>query len=169
MTTLGSLQNAISWSGRQIVISINIRASLNKIDLTWLDFYMYLQLFLSYHLLCSCDFFIYTDVPGAVTPTEELNDNEITLQWEEPDNNGAAITQYSVYQRIGNDAKWTKLGTVTDTNRKYVVKVEKGKKDIEYEFAVTASNKYGESSKINTVTVKVPGGRSNVTSGFSIA
>ena len=156
--------------GRQIVISVNICVSLNKIDLTWLDFYMYLQLFISYYLLCSCDFFICTDVPAAIKPTAELNDNEITLQWDKPDNNEAAITQYSVYQRILNDDQWTKLGTVTDTNkRKYVVKVEKGRKDMEYEFAVTASNKYGESSKKNTVTVKVPEGRSNVTSGFSFA
>ena len=93
------------------------------------------------------------------------------MQWEEPENNGAAITQYSVYQRIVNDAQWTELGTITDTNnRKYVVHVKKEKLEgSEYEFAVTATSKYGESSKTYPAKVKVPGGRSKVTSGFSVA
>ena len=80
--------------------------------------------------------------------TAEINDSEVDLQWAEPDNNGAAITEYSIYQRIVNDAQWTKMGTITDPNkRKYTVKVQKAKKDKEYEFAVTAKNVHGESSE----------------------
>ena len=74
----------------------------------------------------------------------EITD-EIILKWKEPNNNGADITQYSIYQRFINDEQWTKIGTITDIyKQEYVVKIEKGK---EYEFVVTASKKYGKSSK----------------------
>ena len=90
--------------------------------------------------------------------TWEIKDDEITLNWKEPDNNGAAITCYTVYQKIVNDEQWQNIGTITDiSKREYAVKVEKGKK---YEFLVTATNKYGENpNKDNTKEVEVPGGR----------
>ena len=90
--------------------------------------------------------------------TFEIKDDEITLKWKEPDNNGAAITLYTVYQRIVSDEQWQKIGTITDiSKREYVVKVEKKKK---YEFLVTATNKYGENqNKDNKKDVEVPGGR----------
>ena len=106
----------------------------------------------------------FVDVPEAVVVTGEVNDGEITLKWEEPDNNGAAITQYDVYQRIVNDKTWTNIGTIKDTSkREFVVEGEKGK---EYEFAVTATNKYGESSREeDSITrVEVPGGGSHFAS-----
>ena len=81
------------------------------------------------------------------------------MKWKENQSNGAAITQYSVYQRVGKDEQWTKLGIITDTSkREYVVNVEKGK---EYEFVVTATSKYGESlKKYNIKRVHAMGGRS---------
>ena len=87
---------------------------------------------------------------------KEIKGGEITLKWEEPENNGAAITQYSVYQRILNDEQWTKIGTITEISKpEYVVKVETGK---EYEFVVTATNKHGESSKDDIKRVKISEG-----------
>lgn len=89
--------------------------------------------------------------------TEVMHD-EITLKWKEPENNGAAITQYSVYQRTGNDQRWRKLEDLLDiARREYVVTMEKNKT---YEFVVTATNKYGESPKGYAKVVQILGGRS---------
>ena len=75
----------------------------------------------------------------------ELNADEITLKWEEPNDNGAEITMYTVYYGTLNDEQWKETKKITDVSvRKYVVKVVMGKK---YKVLVTASNKYGESSK----------------------
>ena len=74
----------------------------------------------------------------------ELKADEITLKWEEPNNNGAEITVYTVYYGTPNDEQWKGTKKITDVSvRKYVVKVVMGKK---YKVLVTASNKYGESS-----------------------
>ena len=77
--------------------------------------------------------------------TYELKADEITLKWKEPNNNGAEITMYTVYYGTQSDEQWRETETITDVSvRKYVVKVEMGQK---YKVLVTASNKYGESSK----------------------
>ena len=77
--------------------------------------------------------------------TYELKAREITLKWEEPNNNGAEITMYTVYHGTQSDEQWKETENITDVSkRKYVVKVEMGQK---YKVLVTASNKYGESSK----------------------
>ena len=87
----------------------------------------------------------------------ELNADEITLKWEEPNDNGAEITMYTVYYGTLNDEQWGETEKITDVSeRKYVVKVEMGKK---YKVLVTASNKYGESSKEGKIQrVDVPEG-----------
>ncbi|CAH3156324.1 unnamed protein product [Porites lobata] len=83
--------------------------------------------------------------PSAVAFIYELNADEITLKWEEPNDNGAEITMYTVYYGTLNDEQWKETKKITDVSvRKYVVKVVMGKK---YKVLVTASNKYGESSK----------------------
>ena len=77
--------------------------------------------------------------------TYELKADEITLKWEEPNNNGAEITVYTVYYGTQSNEQWKETEKITDVSvRKYVVKVEMGQK---YKVLVTASNKYGESSK----------------------
>lgn len=103
---------------------------------------------------------IFTDVPAAIELMYEVKDYEIMLKWEEPQNNGGAIIQYSVYQRIVNDAEWTRLVNITDISvRVYIVKVKKAK---EYEFVVTATNTYGESSMKDKIKrVKLLEGRSH--------
>ena len=90
--------------------------------------------------------------------TYELNTDEITLKWEEPKNNGAGITMYTAYYGSLNDEQWGETENITDVSvRKYVVKVEMGQK---YKVLVTASNKYGESSKEGKIQrVDVPEGR----------
>ena len=89
--------------------------------------------------------------------------DDIILKWKEPNDNGAAISQYSIYQRFMNDEQWRKAGSITDVNKhEYVVDIEKGK---EYEFVVTATNKYGESSKEETIKrIKVLEGKPKGTS-----
>ena len=89
--------------------------------------------------------------------TYELQADEITLKWEEPNNNGAEITMYTVYYGTQSDEQWKETEKITDVSvRKYVVKVEMGQK---YKVLVTASNKYGESSKEGKIQrVDVPEG-----------
>ena len=74
---------------------------------------------------------------------------EVTVTWNEPQNNGAPISQYTVYQRTvhedGTSGEWNKVHVITAVSvRQVAVKLEKGKK---YEFVVTATNKFGESLK----------------------
>ena len=90
--------------------------------------------------------------------TYELNANEITLEWKEPITNGGEITMYTVYYGTLNDQRWKETKKIIDVSlRKYVVKVEMGKK---YKVLVTASNKCGESSKEGKIQrVDVPEGR----------
>ena len=68
-----------------------------------------------------------------------------------------------MYQRTlsedGTTGDWTQLKIITDVSaRKYVVKVEDGK---EYEFVVTATNRFGEGLKEEgkIQRVKVVGGK----------
>ena len=87
--------------------------------------------------------------------TAETTKDTITLKWKEPDNNGKEITQYTVYQRIVTDDKqgeWTVIKKVTDVSvRELEVKLEKGKV---YEFAITATNEYGEGLKQDVKKIK---------------
>ena len=95
-------------------------------------------------------------------PSETKN-VEVTINWNEPQNNGAPITQYSVYQRIVNDdgtvGEWNKIKEIKDLSRRQVVvKLEKNKL---YEFVVTATNLRGESlrEKKNIRKLVVFGGK----------
>ena len=79
----------------------------------------------------------------------ETKETKLTLEWLEPQNNGAAIEQYNVYQRTVRDngarEKWNKLNEIKiPLVREVVVQLSKGK---EYEFVVTAKNRFGESLK----------------------
>ena len=92
------------------------------------------------------------DLPNEVT------DDEITLKWSKPEDNGKEITQYTVYQRIvtdGNPGEWIKLKTITDVSvREFTVQLESGKV---YEFVVTATNEFGESLKEDGKVRRVKG------------
>ncbi|XP_068732282.1 uncharacterized protein [Montipora capricornis] len=92
-------------------------------------------------------------VPEPVTIVkDEIDNNKITLTWNKPEENGAAITQYTIYKRIASEKKWTNVGEVKDiSNRAFVVKMEDNKK---HELVVTASNKYGE-SVVTTENIKI--------------
>ena len=90
-------------------------------------------------------------------PTETKK-TEVTLMWNEPQNNGAPITKYTVYQRNGGD--WIKIKEKTNlSDRKFVV--QELEKDKVYEFAVTATNKHGESliAEKSIKKIKVLGGK----------
>ena len=90
----------------------------------------------------------------------------VTIKWNEPQNNGAPITQYTVYQRtVGDDgtvSPWNKIKVTSEVSvRQVAVRLEKGKK---YEFLVTATSKFGESFKeVDKVKrIKVLGGKSSL-------
>ena len=88
--------------------------------------------------------------------TNEVTDDLITLKWSEPQNNGKVITQYTVYQRIVTDDKpgeWIQLKAIKDVSvRELTVKLQSGKVN---EFAVTATNELGESSKEDEKIMRV--------------
>ena len=64
-------------------------------------------------------------VSSAVAFTYELKADEITLKWEEPNNNGAEITMYTVYYGTQSDEQWNEIKKISDVSvRKYVVKIE---------------------------------------------
>ena len=105
-------------------------------------------------------------VPAAAEitdlPAKTKNDN-VTLKWKEAENNGAPITQYTVYRRTvredGTSLSWIKIKEITNTSDlKVMVNFEKGK---EYELVVTATNKFGEGGKEERKIrkIKVLGGR----------
>ena len=87
--------------------------------------------------------------------TDKVN---TTLKWKEAQNNGASITEYTVYRRTINEdgtaQEWIKLNVNDPSDRKVVVTLQKGKV---YEFVVTATNSFGEGAKeerkIKTITV----------------
>jgi len=69
------------------------------------------------------------------------------LRWRKPNDNGANITRYTVYQRVVSEDADTSDWQLTKLNAsvcEYVIHVERGKK---YDFIVTATNKCGESEK----------------------
>ena len=93
----------------------------------------------------------------------EVQSDEVTLKWTKPNSNGADITQYTVYVRNvscnGTVGNWRKLEVIHDVSvREYVITL---KIDQEYEFVVTATNKYGESLKEleNIKRIRVLGGK----------
>ena len=79
----------------------------------------------------------------------EIYSDEVALKWSKPSSNGADIIQYTVYMRnvtsnhtVGD---WTKLEVIYDVSiLEYVVTLKNGQ---QYEFLVTATDKYGESLK----------------------
>ena len=105
-------------------------------------------------------------VPAAAEITDlpaKTKNGNVTLKWKEAENNGAPITQYTVYRRTvrkdGTSLNWIKIKEITDTSdRKVVVNLEKGK---EYEFVVSATNSFGEGGKEERKIrkIKVLGGR----------
>ena len=76
----------------------------------------------------------------------ETTDDEITLKWKEPEDNGREITQYTVYQRLVTNRKvgeWRVVRKIAEVSiKELMVKMEKGKV---YEFTITATNGLGES------------------------
>jgi len=79
----------------------------------------------------------------------EIHSDEVVIKWTKPNSNGADVTQYTVYIRnVTSDdtvGDWRKIEVIYDVSiLEYVVALEKGQ---QYEFLVTATNKYGESLK----------------------
>ena len=109
-----------------------------------------------------------SETPNIINLPAEVQSDEVALKWTEPISNGADITQYTVYTRNvssnGTAGDWRKLEVIHDVSvREYVITLKKGQ---QYEFVVTATNKYGESLKEqqNIKRIRVLGG--NVMGNF---
>jgi hypothetical protein len=101
--------------------------------------------------------------PQIIDVPAEVQSDEVTLKWTKPSSNGADIIKYTVYIRNvtsgGTVGDWRKLAVIHDVSiRVYVVTLKKGQ---QYEFLVTATNKYGESLKEqhNIKRIRVLGGK----------
>ena len=111
-----------------------------------------LEIFLLTFVCCLFSFIIfYLGVPAAAEITDlpvETDKGNITLKWKEAQNNGAPITEYTVYRRTiredGTAQEWIKLNVKDTSDREVVVTFQKGKV---YEFVVTATNSFGEGKK----------------------
>ena len=79
----------------------------------------------------------------------EITEDRVTLKWTAPKDNGAGITEYTVYRREVNEdgsrSDWEGKATGPDVLQHEVVGLESGKM---YEFQVTATNRCGESTKV---------------------
>ena len=93
--------------------------------------------------------FLYIGVPAAaeiVGLPPKTKDTEVTIKWNEPQNNGASIIQYNVYRRTVDDyglpSDWNKI---KELNKPLIREVNVTlEKDKVYEFVVTARNRFGE-------------------------
>jgi len=94
------------------------------------------------------------EIVGLPVGTKEV---EVTTKWNEPQNNGAPITKYTVYQRTvrddGTPQEWNPITVIKDPSvRQVALKLEKAK---DYESVVTATNRFGESLKEEEKTKKL--------------
>lgn len=97
------------------------------------------------------------DVPmpvGIINLASEIKENNLTLRWNQPCDNGAQITHYTVYRRVlsenGAAPEWTEgsILALVPANQQLEyedTRMETGKT---YEFVVTATNTCGESEKV---------------------
>lgn len=99
-------------------------------------------------------FLVCADVPRPVKFVDlpsEISENNLTMRWSKPGDNGTQITHYTVYQRVlsedGSAPEWTPLIWVPANQRLEfeVSGMETGKT---YEFQVTATNKCGEGPEV---------------------
>ena len=79
----------------------------------------------------------------------EITEDRVTLKWTAPKDNGAVITEYTVYRREVNEdgsrSVWEGEATGRGVLQHEVFGLESGKM---YEFQVTATNRCGESTKV---------------------
>ena len=148
----GGLPELHYYFAESDISRITVKNSLNSFDPTsWKQFLEWL-----YHLGIP-------ETPDIIGLPAEIHSDEVALKWTKPNSNGADITQYTVYMRnvTSNDTvgDWRKLEVIYDVSiLEYVVTLEKGQ---QYEFLVTATNKYGESLKTqqNIKRIKVLEGK----------
>lgn len=88
-------------------------------------------------------------LPGAPDVDAKGKDGAIVLDWDAPDNGGAAITEYKIYRK-NETGMWKNIANVTGTTTKYTdTGLENGK---EYFYYVTAVNPAGEGPDSDAVS-----------------
>ena len=78
----------------------------------------------------------------------EITEDRVTLRWTAPRDNGAVITEYTIYSREVNEdgsrSDWEGNQTGLDILQHEVVGLKTGKL---HEFQITARNRWGESPR----------------------
>jgi fibronectin type 3 domain-containing protein len=88
-------------------------------------------------------------LPGAPAVNAEGKDKAVVLDWDAPNNGGAAITEYKIYRK-NETGMWKNIANVTGTTTKYTdTGLENGK---EYFYYVTAVNPAGEGPESDPVS-----------------
>jgi fibronectin type 3 domain-containing protein len=88
-------------------------------------------------------------LPGAPSVDASGRDKAVALDWDEPDNGGAAIEGYNIYRK-NETGMWLLIGTVDGTVTKYTdTGLENG---VEYSYQVTAVNPAGEGPASETAS-----------------
>ena len=91
-----------------------------------------------------------------VRAPREITEDRVTLKWTAPKDNGAVITEYTVYRREVNEdgsrSDWEGKRTGLDILQHEVVGLEIGKL---HEFQITAKNRCGESPRRGKATIRV--------------
>ncbi len=88
-------------------------------------------------------------LPDAPDLKASGRDKSVVLEWDEPDNGGAAIIEYKVYRK-NETGMWLLIGTVNGTETKYTdTGLENG---VEYSYYVTAVNPSGEGPESGMVS-----------------
>ena len=86
----------------------------------------------------------------------EITEDRVTLKWTAPKDNGAVITEYTVYSREVNEdgsrSDWEENQTGLDILQHEVVGLKTGKL---YEFHITARNRWGESPRRGRAIIRV--------------
>ncbi|MCG7844809.1 MAG: fibronectin type III domain-containing protein, partial [Methanomassiliicoccales archaeon] len=88
-------------------------------------------------------------LPGAPSVDASGRDKAVALDWDEPDDGGAAIEKYNIYRK-NETGMWLLIGTVDGTVTKYTdTGLENG---VEYSYYVTAVNPAGEGPVSDTAS-----------------
>lgn len=101
-------------------------------------------------------FCFYQDVPDAPEGPVEFSDitkDSVTLSWKPPvKDGGLELTGYIIEQRDTRRSTWTKAGSVNGQTTSFAV--SRLVEDNEYVFRITAENKEGPSTYLESAPVK---------------
>jgi titin len=103
-------------------------------------------------------FFFFSGPPGPPQPpfrTEDVDKTSVTLSWKPPkDDGGSPLTEYVFERRESTRTTWTKVASVPPDDTEY--QATDLETSVDYFFRVSAKNKHGVSSPLETESTVRP-------------